>query len=98
MKQATVFVLSSIREGLPGALIQALYLNGNVVSTDCESGPKEILANGKYCRLVPIRDPDKLAIALYEAITNPYDYKDIDLLKQYKVDSICNKYNKLLIH
>jgi glycosyltransferase involved in cell wall biosynthesis len=98
MKQATVFVLSSIREGLPGALIQALYLNGNVVSTDCESGPKEILANGKYGRLVPIKDPDKLAKAMYEAITAPYDFKDIDLLKRYKVDATCNEYSNLLVH
>ncbi len=64
MARASVYVMSSDWEGLPGALIQALHLCGNVVSTDCPSGPREILANGLYGALVPVNDANALADAI----------------------------------
>lgn len=64
MAKASVYVMSSDWEGLPGALIQGLYLCGNVVSTDCPSGPREILANGRYGTLVPVNDTEALADAI----------------------------------
>ena len=56
IKHSSVFVLSSIWEGLPGVLIQALALGVPVVSTDCPSGPREILMDGKIGQLVPVGD------------------------------------------
>ncbi|MGA9377434.1 MAG: glycosyltransferase [Phormidium sp.] len=47
MSKAAVFVLSSIGEGLPTVLIEAMAVGTPVVSTNCESGPEEILDNGK---------------------------------------------------
>ncbi len=71
MAKASVFVLSSKWEGLPGVLIQALACGCPVVSTNCLSGPAEILANGKYGPLVPIGDPKALSKAILKTLENP---------------------------
>ena len=56
MKRANVFVLPSLWEGLPGVLIEAMACGTPVISTSCQSGPKEILKNEKYGILIPIKD------------------------------------------
>jgi glycosyltransferase involved in cell wall biosynthesis len=61
MQRATVFALSSIFEGLPGALIQAMACGCRVISTDCPGGSREILEGGRHGPLVPMRDPAALA-------------------------------------
>lgn len=68
MKHSAVFVLSSLREGLPTALVEALSLNVPVVSTDCAHGPREILCNGLYGALVPVGDADAMASALVSVL------------------------------
>lgn len=68
MARASVFVLSSIREGLSNVLIEALASGCPVVSTDCPYGPTEILDGGKYGRLVPVGDETSLARAIRAAL------------------------------
>jgi len=68
MNKAAVFALSSKYEGLPTVLIEALVSGARVVSTDCPSGPFEILENGKYGALVPVGDVDAMAEALKTAL------------------------------
>lgn len=70
---ADVFTLASDSEGLPTVLIEALSFGVPVVSTNCPSGPAEILENGRWGRLVPVGDAKALARAMGEALEAPVD-------------------------
>lgn len=71
LREASVFALSSNFEGLPTVLIEALACGCPIVSTNCPSGPEEILEGGQWGTLVPTGDKDKLAAAIIETIDSP---------------------------
>jgi glycosyltransferase involved in cell wall biosynthesis len=71
VSRAAVFVLSSKWEGLPGVLIEAMACGTPVVSADCRSGPREILEDGKWGRLVPVGDVSGFATAIVEVLSTP---------------------------
>jgi len=73
MARAAVFVLSSTYEGLPGVLIQAMACGCPVVSTDCPSGPAEILDGGVYGPLIPVGDVGVLTQAILAQLDAPPD-------------------------
>ena len=62
------FLLSSVSEGMPSSVIEALGATCQIVATDCPSGPSEILAEGKYGRLVKIKDHKMMAQKILESL------------------------------
>jgi glycosyltransferase involved in cell wall biosynthesis len=69
--RSSALVLSSFWETLPTVLIEAMALGIPCVATDCDFGPREILDNGRFGRLVPIGDPGALADAIEQTLINP---------------------------
>lgn len=71
MARARLFVLSSAWEGSPNVLTEALALGVPVVATDCPSGPRELLQDGRYGPLVAVGDDAGLADAIRSALDAP---------------------------
>lgn len=97
MKQATVLALSSIQEALPTVVIEALAVGLPVVSTDCPSGPREILCDGAYGTLVPVGDSIALAHALLNILRIPRpEPVPPGALQRFEHDTAIRKYLNLL--
>ena len=70
VSRATAYVMCSDYEGFPNALAEAMFTNGHCVSTDCPTGPDEIIENGKSGLLVPVGDEKALAEAIERMLTD----------------------------
>lgn len=68
---AEVSVLSSYSEGLPNVLVEAMMCGCTPVATDCPTGPREVLQDGKYGFLIPMHDPKAMANAIEAALDRP---------------------------
>lgn len=71
MARASIYALSSRREGMPMVIIEAMGMGLAVVSFDCPHGPAELITHGEDGLLVPAGDTDALTTALRELITKP---------------------------
>jgi glycosyltransferase involved in cell wall biosynthesis len=94
---ADVFVHSSYVESFGNVLIEAIMCGCTVVSTDCPTGPREILQNGKYGYLVPVHNPKSMAIGIKNALDKPIS-KDLlnDAVVRFSEKSVINKHLNIL--
>lgn len=96
MAACDVYVLSSRHEGFPNSLVQAMACGAKVVSTDCPTGPDEILENGKWGRLVRVGDPYALADALGNALREGSHHNIKERVKEFRMDRAIENYLALL--
>ena len=97
MSKASMLVLSSIYEGLPNVLIEALACGCPIVSTDCPSGPSEILLKGKYGTLVPMGDIHALAQAIHHTLDHPPNRNDLLVrAADFDIEKISRQYLEVL--
>jgi glycosyltransferase involved in cell wall biosynthesis len=95
---ADEFVLSSDYEGFGNVLVEAMEHALPIVSTDCVSGPSEVLAGGRFGRLVPVEDTQALADAMVEMITAPIDSAALRArAREFSVDTVSERYLDLLL-
>lgn len=97
MKRAAAFVLSSQWEGLPTVLVEALYCGVPLVATDCPSGPREILHEGKYGELVPVGDCEELGNAITRTLNGNSPTPPEDSWQPYALDCVVDRYLEVMV-
>ncbi len=96
MAHSAMLVLSSAWEGFGNVLVEAMAAGTPVVSTDCESGPAEILADGKYGPLVPVGNIEAMAQAIQAVFDDPIDSQTLQARANlFSIDQSVNQYQKL---
>lgn len=102
IKNAELLIHSSKYEGLPTVLIEALILKKMIISTNCPTGPKEILGNGKYGSLVDIGDYKAMADEMYELLNensekrNQYLENTSEAIQRFDEKIIIKQIEKML--
>ena len=93
MRKASMLALTSRWEGAPVVLMEALALGLPVVATDCPSGPREILDDGKLGALVPVGDDSKLAEEIENTLDSPIPKKKLEMAaRAYRISTSTDRY------
>lgn len=101
LAKADIFILTSLYEGLPNVLLEALALKKIVISTNCPTGPAEILENGKYGALFKIQDYRTLSKIIVNYSINKKVYKNksnlgYKSLGRFDFQINCEKYYEIV--
>jgi glycosyltransferase involved in cell wall biosynthesis len=95
--KSDVFVLSSLVEGLPNVLVEAMMCGCTPVSTDCPTGPREVLDEGRFGYIVPVGDQAAMARAIDKAIECPIDPALLaEAVRPFEEDAIIAAHFELL--
>lgn len=95
--RADIFVLSSHVEGLPNVLVEAMMCGCTPVSTNCPTGPREVLQDGRYGYLVPVSDPLAMAEGIKHALDKPIqDYLLREAVQPFAELAVVEKHFKIL--
>lgn len=96
LARASLLMLSSRYEGFGNVIAEALACGVPVVSTDCESGPSEILMDGAFGRLVPVGDAAALADAVLRTLDAPVDRPRLVARgREFSIDAAADRYASL---
>jgi len=96
-QSSTIFVLPSRYEGLPNALIQALSSGIRIVATNCETGPSEILDNGRLGSLVPVDDSNSMSRAIWKSLDEgKLAYNAVEETRKYHYELWLNSYAEII--
>lgn len=98
MNRASLYVLSSKWEGLPTVLIEALFCGPPIIATDCPSGPREILADGKHGTLVPVEDVTALTQAIGAGLAGKIPNPTKISWQPYSLEVVVDQYINLLLN
>jgi len=95
--RSDVFVLSSYSEGMPNVLVEAMMCGCTPVATDCPTGPRELLQDGKYGYLVPMHEPSLMAIGIEKALDHPISRTLLDeAVAPFEEGRVINRHFDLL--
>ena len=100
LREADLFVLSSRYEGFGNVLLESMAAGLPVISTDCDSGPREILADGQYGILVPVANPEAMAAAIAKLAADPelrkeFAQRSLQRAQDFRVERIAPLYEQL---
>jgi len=103
MRHSDIFVLSSLWEGLPLVLLEAISLGMAVVSTDCDYGPNEVIENEKSGLLVPVANPNELAVAVLRLIKDEKLRTDLEVeakkrSRYFSSDRMVSGYEEIFVN